>query len=383
MEPFLVFENKLREAVEKESIRSMRLVDRSEPDQEVKQILVKGVHLKKGFRLQFVYRYPAKDITKNLDKKEAISTLLHHAEYDYKQITLSLSDTEILLSKNPKGQYVIKERALKAQPESTQHDHQKKRLIHSKRPFLHALGVADLDGIIKKNKQAKFRQINRFIELLSSKIPNSKKLSVADMGCGKAYLTFALHDHLVHQEIANLNVIGVEMRPDLVQQCNDITHSLELEGISFRQGTIQENDITEIDILVALHACDTATDDALIKGIQSKAQLIVVSPCCHKQVRKAMNTQGTLAEITNYGTFKERQAELLTDTIRSLYLQAYGYKVTVSEFVSTEHTPKNILIMGTKQTFKSNTPDPTLIKQIEALKTQFGISHHYLDSYLD
>ncbi len=382
MEPFLVFEQKLQKSIDQESIQSMRLVDRSRSDMEIKQILVKAVLLKKGFRLQLVYRYQTKDITKNLNKKEAYNALLNHAKHDYKQITLTMADAEILLSKNPKGKYIIKERAIASTKKSGSHDHQKHRLIKSDRSFLHALGVTDIDGNIKKDKQAKFRQINRFIELLDSKIPMSKSLKVADMGSGKAYLTFALYDHLASKKLDKLEVVGIEMRSGLVQQCNDLAQSLELDSISFRQGTIQENDIQEIDILVALHACDTATDDALIKGIQSNAQLIVVSPCCHKQVRKAMNTQGALAEITNYGTFKERQAELLTDTIRSLYLQAYGYKVTVSEFVATSHTPKNILIMATKGQNKNELVDRTILDKINDLKSQFEISHHYLDQYL-
>ena len=174
---------------------------------------------------------------------------------------------------------------------------------------------------------------------------------------------------------------GVEFREDLVTICNSIAEKSSFNKLRFLKGTIADTRLEKIDILIALHACDTATDDAIFRGIKSDASLIVCAPCCHKQIRKAMNVTNELSNVTKFGILKERQAEILTDTIRAMIMEAYGYKTNVFEFISLEHTPKNVMIVG-KQTGKENPDKQQILSNIAAIKKVYGIEKHYLETLL-
>ena len=200
------------------------------------------------------------------------------------------------------------------------------------------------------------------------------------MGAGKGYLTFALYDFLSNTLRKKAQVMGVEVRPDLVQLCNQIAQNAGFEQLNFQQGYIGNFTLPKTDILIALHACDTATDDAIFKGIQAKADLIICAPCCHKQIRKQMNCTTHLQNMLQYGIHKERMAEMVTDTIRALLLEVNGYQTKVFEFISTEHTGKNVMIVGQKV---SKTKDSShYLEKIEMLKSEFGIEEHYLEKLL-
>jgi len=178
-----------------------------------------------------------------------------------------------------------------------------------------------------------------------------------------------------------VQVTGVEYRQDLVELCNRIAASSGFGGLNFVQGTIEEYDSSGIDLLIALHACDTATDDAIYKGIKSGAELIVVAPCCHKQIRKQIEkgkASNELDFLTKYGIFLERQAEMVTDGIRALILEYFGYKTKVFEFISDAHTPKNVLIVGVK-TKMAEASRPQLLDKIRKTKEYFGIGYHHLE----
>ena len=208
-----------------------------------------------------------------------------------------------------------------------------------------------------------------------------KNITVADMGCGKGYLTFALYNYL-HQNLKlDARVIGIELRDDLVSRCNQIAEQVNYKNLSFKKGTIQDAELPALDILIALHACDTATDDAIYKGIQAGAGVIICAPCCHKQIRKQMMPDNELKSITKHGILLERQAEIVTDTIRSLILEAYGYKTKVFEFIATEHTPKNVLIVGI-QIKKTETAKQESLDKVKGLKKMFQIKSHYLEMLL-
>lgn len=254
-------------------------------------------------------------------------------------------------------------------------------------PFLVALNVLDARGRVKKDKGDKFRQINKFVEIINSLIRQNpemlkkESLKVVDMGAGKGYLTFALYDYL--QNILNKKVMvtGVELRKELVEQCNQIAIKSGFKDLIFEQGYIGSFPLEQVDILMALHACDTATDDAIHQGIKARAGLIICAPCCHKQIRKQIKKGAQLQPILDHGILKERQAELITDSIRALYLKAYGYKTKVFEFISTEHTGKNVMIVGQKHSGKVD--KGAIFSQINGLKATFGIQKHYLDDLLN
>ncbi|MGY0040239.1 class I SAM-dependent methyltransferase [Pedobacter sp. NJ-S-72] len=247
------------------------------------------------------------------------------------------------------------------------------------------LKVTDDNGIVYKNAQDKYKQINQYIALLDPLIrtlPVKGIKNVVDMGSGKGYLTFALYDYLVNVLKIEAKVTGVEYRQDLVDLCNKIASGSNFTGLDFVQGTIEDYKSENINLLIALHACDTATDDAIYKGIAGNAELIVVAPCCHKQIRRQMEkgkASNELDFLTKYGIFLERQAEMVTDGIRALILEYFGYRTKVFEFISDAHTPKNVLVVGVK-TKEQLVDKEEILKKIKRTKEYFGIEYHHLES---
>ena len=210
-------------------------------------------------------------------------------------------------------------------------------------------------------------------------------LQVVDMGSGKGYLTFALYDYLVNILGRPATVVGVEFRKDLVDLCNRIAGTASFRNLRFEEGSIDEYNANDsLDILIALHACDTATDDAIAKGIEHNADLIVVAPCCHKQIRREIETakvDNELDFLVKHGIFLERQAEMVTDGIRALILEYHGYHTKVFQFVSDTHTPKNVLIVGEKKSVSQQRREEILMK-IKTTKIFFGITYHHLERLL-
>ncbi|HAQ60607.1 TPA: hypothetical protein DCR49_01150 [Candidatus Delongbacteria bacterium] len=247
--------------------------------------------------------------------------------------------------------------------------------------YLERLGVTR-NGKVIEGMSGKFRQINRFVEtidgLLDDSGLNSKdELTVYDMGSGKGYLTFAVYDFLAIELKINTDITGIEFRPDLVELCNKISEECKFSGLKFLSGNISATKIEKADIFIALHACDTATDDAIFKGITAGAEVIIVSPCCHKQIRKQLCIENELKEITRHGILEERFAEMVTDTLRALTLEANGYKTHIFEFIADEHTHKNIMITAVK---KKKTADPSLyFDKIGSIKKFMGIKKFYLE----
>ena len=204
---------------------------------------------------------------------------------------------------------------------------------------------------------------------------------IADMGAGKGYLTFALFEYLTGRSGKNVVMEGVEIRRDLVGKINDIIGQCSGSfpagsSLRFVEDTIEGYQPKDVDVVIALHACDTATDDAILKGIRNNAKMIVCAPCCHKQIRGEMEKSGIFDAITRHGVFLERQAAMVTDAIRALVLEYCGYKTRVMEFIEMEDTPKNVLIVGRKS---DAAPDKEkIISQIQSLLKQYGIKEHYL-----
>ena len=229
--------------------------------------------------------------------------------------------------------------------------------------------------------QHKYKQINRYVEIIEGILKDTiikNNFSVVDMGSGKGYLTFALYDYLQNKYDA-VKVTGIEMREDLVLKCNNIAVQSKYSNLHFEKGSINETTLASVDMLIALHACDTATDDAIAKGIKANATYIICAPCCHKQIRKQMAPINALKLITKHGILLERQAEMVTDTIRALILEANGYKTKVFDFIEEEDTPKNVLIVGTKTNFSEELLKENMEK-VQDLKTMFGIKEHYLET---
>lgn len=357
-------------------------------DPTLKNIYVKPVVIKQQVKLSFTYRFKTKDITKNYAVEEGM-TLIRESfnESNFASATLFTIQENITCqqSKNKKWN-VVSGKPTATMPINHTHDHQKERklALGSKR-YLHELKLTDDKGNVYKAAQDKWKQINHYIELLSTMLkdlPERETLNVVDMGSGKGYLTFALYDYLVNVLARPAVVTGVEYRKDLVDLCNKIAEDASFKSLRFEEGSIENyNANGNLDVLIALHACDTATDDAIAKGIANSADLIVVAPCCHKQIRREMEKtkkSNELEFLVKHGIFLERQAEMVTDGLRALILEYHGYHTKVFQFVSDAHTPKNVLIVGVKKNV-SEQRQQKILQEIKETKAYFGIAYQHLE----
>jgi Methyltransferase domain len=377
---------KLQNSIEADTFVRFTLSKNQDSAADLKKVLVKLVLLKNEAQLSFVYRYSRKDVTKNFTLQEAYAEIRQLMADPFLIYNLFTTEADWAAEQLPNGQLKLKQLAASVTTTPVrQHDKTKNHLIQ-KTSYLQLLGVTNSQGNINKDKGDKYKQINKFIEIIDSLLKDEKvllekkPLSVVDMGAGKGYLTFALYDYLTNQQKVAAKVTGVEVRRDLVENGNHIATSVGFSGLHFEEGFIQDYVLPTTDMLIALHACDTATDDAIAKGVAAGAQVIVCAPCCHKQIRKEIKGSDALHSVLEHGILKERQAEIVTDTIRALLLESKGYKTRVFEFISTEHTGKNLLIVGQKHQRKVDAD--FYRKEIEKLKKTFGIGEHYLERLL-
>ncbi|NVN94474.1 MAG: SAM-dependent methyltransferase [Bacteroidetes bacterium] len=376
----------LNESLKVNTFVRLAMMNKRNKTSELNTITAKLIQIKDGVKLSVVYRYPTKDITKNYSIDDSLTIVEQLLNTDFLQADLFTLQADYFLAINKKNIVSIREKASSiSNPPELAHDKEKNRMIPLvNNIYLRELGITTADWQIRHNMQDKYRQINKYIEIIdgilkSSKLENS--FNVVDMGAGKGYLTFALYDYLYNVLHKTPNIIGVELRQELVVYCNQIAQLSSFTNLCFKTGTIKDVELPKTDMLIALHACDTATDDAVFRGIASDAKIIICAPCCHKQLRKQMNPTDDLSLISQFGILKERQAELLTDGIRALLLEAYGYKTKVFEFIATEHTPKNVLIVGLKQK-QIKIPCANILQKIENIKRIHGIEYHYLETLL-
>ncbi len=349
---------------------------------EFKSIHIKPFQSKSGRLLSWVYRYSRKDITKNHSLEESVLLLEEYLGNLFSQADMYCVGKEYFLKTDGKEKLTVRE-SRQERPIDEQHNKVKNRLVDESAGFLKLLGVTSHDGHLKKEKKDKFIQINKFLEFFAVTIQSLKtnRISVLDMGSGKGYLTFSIYDYLKNKLDKDAAVVGVEFRQDMVDLCNELSEEANFKGLSFVKGTIENYSFDHTDVLIALHACDTATDEALFKAIKGEAKVIMVSPCCHKQVRKVMNADGVVASLSKFGIMKERTAEMLTDLIRASILEIYGYQTNIFEFVNSEHTPKNLMITAIKKR-ESSAEKPEAWAEVEQLKKHFGIGFHYLQNML-
>lgn len=379
----------LTETVSAKTFLQLTLGNKRPHNNEWKNLLVKPVVIKQQWKLQLVFRYPTNDVTKNETPEKGIEIIQHALQSRFYNADLFTSVGDIHFFSTPGGKAkIVRKNATKATESLVlEHDRPKKRWVSAEgNRYLQALGVSSADGRVKKDMQDKYRQINHYIGIIDGIVKDlgfGNGLTVTDMGSGKGYLTFALYDYLTTHLNITATVTGIELRPLLVEQCNQLAKDCGFAGLHFKEGAIDQFPSEHTDLLIALHACDTATDDAIFSGIQSGAKVIVVAPCCHKEIRKQMAPDNILQHITKHGILAERQAEMLTDSLRALYLESAGYKTKVFEFIATEHTPKNVLIVGVKSDLVlSKEQQAAYLQQATALQQQFGIRQQHLQNLL-
>jgi len=356
-------------------------------DGEPSKAVATLVLLKDVPHLKIVTSLARKDETKTFSINDGINHIKSKIGDVYLSATLFSTERDVTLTYSKKRVphlSVGKPSRQAVEPEA--HDRSKSYLVAPDRPYLKALQVSDADGRIKPTMQGKYRQICRFVEIFDGLLKDADALqgdaplSVVDIGSGKGYLTFALYDHIRTTLDRACDMTGIEVRGDLVELCNDLAGKIGFSGLSFEAAEAQQSARKAAEVVIALHACDTATDDALALGILGAAQMILVAPCCqHELAPQIKDTNDGLDGIIKYPLLKQRQADLVTDAARGLLLEASGYKVTMIEFVSTEHTSKNILIAATKS---PNVNRERARQQYLALKRASGFATHHLAAQL-
>ena len=379
------FLNRVSESAEQSTLVKMTLSKPAQKHDDLRNVYVKPVLIKEKRLFAFTYHYERRDEVKNYDTAQMLDILDEMLPSRFLNAVLFTVNEDITLLVSSKGKATIQTKKVQeCREQNLEHDKQKARLINPANPWWYQLGLTTREGKVTADMQHKFKQIYKYAEIVESLIKPMKfegTFHIADMGAGKGYLTFALYELLTQKLNMAVDIKGVEIRPDLVLKINEIIKSSNLKGMEFVESSIEAYHPEKLDILIALHACNTATDDAIAKGIKAGASLIVCAPCCHKQIRQEMERSGKVNAIIQYGIFLERQAVMITDTIRALILEYFGYKTQVMEFIEMEHTPKNVLLVGQNT---SKAPDKVkILQQINELKAQYGIKNHYLETVLD
>jgi len=347
---------------------------------EHERIDIRPVEIKGSIVLQLTYNDGKATTTKNIpaDKSHVLELLCS----GYANITIDNvgGSTSIRITKSGEAQVHFENKTLE---QNLSHDKKKERLLDPADPFLCEVGIADHKGQIKPSKNDKYKQVEEFLRLLIPTLNSAieagqivkpskdKPLSIVDLGCGHAYLTFAAHQYLRSVGIP-VQVTGIDVRPASRDRNNEIAAKLEItDTITFKAEEIASTTVNKVDVAIALHACDTATDDAIAWAVNGGAKLLLIAPCCHHDIQKQMNqSPEPWGAITKFGLMKERMGDLLTDALRAQILRIVGYRVEIIEFIGGEHTPRNIMIRAVKTGAQ---PDALDIDRYREITAQWGV----------
>ena len=312
------------------------------------------------------------------ETKDELAKLLK--EFRQVQVETVSEDITVLISKKGKATIKRKRKTVQAKAADLSHNRKKKYILEEGIvvPFLQDLGVMTQDGKIVHAKFDKFRQINRFLEFIEDILPEldkGRELTILDFGCGKSYLTFAMYYYLHELKEYDIRIIGLDLKKDVIRHCNELSEKYGYEKLRFLEGDIADyTGVNKVDMVVTLHACDTATDYALAKAVGWDAKVILSVPCCQHELNRQIKNE-ILEPILKYGLLKERMAALITDGLRAQYLEREGYEAQILEFIDMEHTPKNILIRAVKKRHaKEDNNIEASIKRCEAALRDTGTS---------
>lgn len=357
------------------------------PEKDLQSLSLRLVTIKGEDQLSFLFRYKTRDVAGNHPVEEGLAIVrdLLGSAFLSGHLFTTERDVQIEYSRKRKSRLSVGRPTFASAP-SKEHDRKKQRPIDAAGShYLRALGVLGESGEVREKMGDKFRQINRFIEIVaglfeSSELSSRRELTIMDMGSGKGYLTFAVYDYFNNVLGVRASVTGVEARPELVELCNGIAAECGFERLKFEQGYIGDRPLDGADILIALHACNTATDDAIHKGIEANSSIIICAPCCHKEIRPQIVPPPALRGILHHGILLEREAECITDGLRALLLEYSGYATKVFEFISTEHTQKNTMIVGVRG--RKEGDREKILKEIGEIKRFYGIREQHLEKLL-
>jgi SAM-dependent methyltransferase len=334
-----------------------------------RRVVVEPVELKAGPAYRFTRHLADRTTDENLAPDRARA---HVAELlgEYRQALLQSpeADWQVL------GETVLKRPPTRPEADRA-HDRRKRRLLEEGRPvpFLVELGVMTPDGRVRKTRYDKFRQVNRFLELVDDVVPALRPdgvLRVVDFGSGRSYLTFAVHHLLTELRGREVDIVGIDVKADVVAECTALAGRLGSRGLRFEHGNIADFDAGgPVDLVIALHACDTATDDALAQAVAWEADAILAVPCCHKEAFRQLQAPPELQPLLRHGLLKERVAALVTDGLRAQLLELEGYRTQLVELVPLEHTPKNVLIRAVR----GGPAGPAARRSYESLRDLLGL----------
>ena len=324
-----------------------------------RQVIVRPVLIKNDRYLQFSYFNQKQDITKNYRGFEASQKLDEILALPFNSIVVQSTMEDLRVQITSKGKAILhrnKVTLARSEPQLA-HDLSKKLLIPADKPdsFLQATGIMDDQGRVRSSMQGKFSQINEFLKLLehTGELERFEKtpVHILDCGCGSAYLAFAAYHYLNNVRSIPAHLTGIDTNATLIQKDNRQSEELGFSNASFQKSAIIDYVPYELpDIIFALHACDTATDEAIYQGIVSQSRLVMCAPCCHHHLNQQLHALRPFTPIFHDGVLKQRLSDILTDTFRALVLRIMGYKTDVVEFVSPEHTDKNLMIRAVRRT---------------------------------
>lgn len=337
--------------------------------EEIQKVKIRPLLLKDQLKFQTTSYIGKQVFHKNMSKNELIEACekwFSKEDLYFKQLQLKTRNEEITGLISKKGKVTLKRKKKKGKElefkMDLSHNRVKKYILEEGKvvPFLVDLGVMTKEGKIVQSRYDKFRQINRFLEFIEDILPElakDREVTILDFGCGKSYLTFAMYYYLNQLKNYNVRIIGLDLKKDVIRNCNELSKKYGYEKLLFLEGDIASYEgVDAVDMVVTLHACDTATDYALYKAIKWGARVILSVPCCQHEMNKTLHIEG-MESITQYGLIKERTAALFTDAMRANLLESRGYKTQILEFIDMEHTPKNILIRGVKQSKQTFLPE--------------------------
>ena len=336
------------------------------------KVKVRPVMMKDRLFLQLESFSKTQAFHENLEPDAAVERIVDYMK-EFKQMQMATKDTDYTILVSKKGKVTIQKKAVKTSRnvKIQAHNRSKKYILQEgmKVPFLQDLGVMTQDGKIVRTRFDKFRQINRFLEFIEDILPQldkDREITILDFGCGKSYLTFAMYYYLHELKQYDIRIIGLDLKSEVIAHCNALSKEYGYEKLTFLEGDIADYEgVNEVDMVVTLHACDTATDYALAKAVGWNAKVILSVPCCQHELNSQIENE-VLAPIMKYGLLKERFAALVTDGLRAEYLESKGYDTQVLEFIDMEHTPKNILLRAVKSKEKHIKKEKQCKEQIQA-----------------
>ncbi len=371
-------EETVRNCINQQLIRVIISNPRERSEGSISKVKMRPVLINGEIRYQGTEYIGSRVIHKNYTDSEAVEYILRMMKHSFKQCEIACIDLTAGILVSKKGKVTVNVRKNQLRQISMeqggpllQHNRTKNYILKEgiPVPFLIDLGVMNKQGDIVKSRYDKFRQINRFLEFIrdvESELPKNREIKIIDFGCGKSYLTFAVYYYLHEVKGLDVSITGLDLKKDVIDKCNRLSNSYGYDKLIFKPGDIAEyTGQDSIDMVITLHACDTATDHALYKAVSWNSKVILSVPCCQHELNKQIHNE-LLQPVFNYGILKERMAALMTDAIRAEVLKIKGYRTDILEFIDMEHTPKNLLIRAVRS---NETGD---IQALRRMVSEFG-----------